>query len=327
MILILTEETDLSSNQVCDWLHYLKKPFLRINHTENIRIDSLTLEKGNIDFKFWHENKAWSINDFSSIWYRRGWFMVEYNSFASLQNSILSEEKHFFEKFVGEEITTLLEFVYKMSHKRTKTFGNITKYNVNKLKMLEVANDTGLKTPITLITTRRDKLENFITKNGTVISKAIKENIGISTEKNALWYSNKRLGKKDIKKIPNQFQISLFQKYYEKSFEVRVFIFEKKTCAMTIFSQNNSKTQEDYRNYDHSNPTRCLPFILPKEVEQKIFRFMEAINLNTGSIDFICTPKNEFIFLEINPVGQFGMVSNPMNYSLEKDIAKFLAYE
>jgi hypothetical protein len=28
MVLILTEETDLSSNQVCDWLHYLKKPFL-----------------------------------------------------------------------------------------------------------------------------------------------------------------------------------------------------------------------------------------------------------------------------------------------------------
>lgn len=33
---------------------------------------------------------------------------------------------------------------------------------------------------------------------------------------------------------------------------------------------------------------------------------------------------NNFYFLEINPVGQFGMVSGPCNYKIEKLIAKYI---
>ena len=32
--------------------------------------------------------------------------------------------------------------------------------------------------------------------------------------------------------------------------------------------------------------------------------------------------NDDFIFLEVNPVGQFGMTSSPCNYSLEKKIAQ-----
>jgi hypothetical protein len=34
--------------------------------------------------------------------------------------------------------------------------------------------------------------------------------------------------------------------------------------------------------------------------------------------------NKELVFLEINPVGQFGMVSHPCNYYLEKRIAQNL---
>jgi D-alanine-D-alanine ligase-like ATP-grasp enzyme len=48
---------------------------------------------------------------------------------------------------------------------------------------------------------------------------------------------------------------------------------------------------------------------------------MQKLKLNTGSIDMIYTNDSKFIFLEVNPVGQFGMVSKPCNYNLEKKIA------
>ncbi len=51
---------------------------------------------------------------------------------------------------------------------------------------------------------------------------------------------------------------------------------------------------------------------------------MDKLDLNCGSIDMIVNTKNEFIFLEVNPVGQFGMVSEPCNYFLEKKVAEFL---
>jgi D-alanine-D-alanine ligase-like ATP-grasp enzyme len=52
---------------------------------------------------------------------------------------------------------------------------------------------------------------------------------------------------------------------------------------------------------------------------------MALLKLNTGSIDLIVNTTGEYIFLEVNPVGQFGMVSSPCNYYLEREIARFLS--
>ncbi|MFM2393606.1 MAG: grasp-with-spasm system ATP-grasp peptide maturase [Bacteroidota bacterium] len=51
---------------------------------------------------------------------------------------------------------------------------------------------------------------------------------------------------------------------------------------------------------------------------------MSYFKLDSGSIDFVLTKEGDFGFLEINPVGQFGMVSFPCNFHLEKKIALFL---
>lgn len=52
---------------------------------------------------------------------------------------------------------------------------------------------------------------------------------------------------------------------------------------------------------------------------------MKTIGLDTGSLDFVYSSDKKFYFLEVNPVGQFGMVSRPCNYNLELKVAQFLA--
>ena len=51
---------------------------------------------------------------------------------------------------------------------------------------------------------------------------------------------------------------------------------------------------------------------------------MKNLKLDTGSIDMIVTLDGEYVFLEINPIGQFGMVSYHCNYHLEKRIAEYI---
>jgi D-alanine-D-alanine ligase-like ATP-grasp enzyme len=51
---------------------------------------------------------------------------------------------------------------------------------------------------------------------------------------------------------------------------------------------------------------------------------MEELPLTTGSLDFIRTPGGRHVFLEVNPAGQFAMVSLPCNYRLEKRVAEYL---
>ena len=50
---------------------------------------------------------------------------------------------------------------------------------------------------------------------------------------------------------------------------------------------------------------------------------MSCLGLDSGSIDMVVTKEGDFVFLEVNPVGQFNQVSKPCNYFLEKEISKY----
>jgi len=63
---------------------------------------------------------------------------------------------------------------------------------------------------------------------------------------------------------------------------------------------------------------------LPSEVEQKILQFMDMISLRFGCIDMIVTPENEYIFLEINPNGQWYFVQLNTEAKIAKSIAELL---
>ena len=56
----------------------------------------------------------------------------------------------------------------------------------------------------------------------------------------------------------------------------------------------------------------------------KLLKLMKKLGLNFGSIDMIKAKNGEYYFLEVNPVGQFGMVSHPCNFSIEKHLAELL---
>ena len=94
--------------------------------------------------------------------------------------------------------------------------------------------------------------------------------------------------------------------------------------SMAIISQSHQQTATDFRKYLTEKPNRSLRFQLPKVIENKLKILMDKVELETGSIDMILTKSGEYVFLEVNPIGQFGMTSYPCNYHLERQIAKTL---
>ena len=71
-------------------------------------------------------------------------------------------------------------------------------------------------------------------------------------------------------------------------------------------------------------PIRYIPYKLPLNIEKKLLKLVDHFNYTTGSIDIIKSIDGDYIFLEFNSVGQFGMTSKPCNYFLEKKIAEYL---
>jgi len=89
-------------------------------------------------------------------------------------------------------------------------------------------------------------------------------------------------------------------------------------------SQESEKTMLDLKNYNIENPNRILPYKIPIELENKLTNVMKMIGLKSGSIDLAVNTNGEYIFFEVNPVGQFEQVAIPCSYNLFRIISEIL---
>src|SRR5439155_11640005 len=63
-------------------------------------------------------------------------------------------------------------------------------------------------------------------------------------------------------------------------------------------------TKYDWRRYDLEQ-TPHLPHQLPDDVAQRCVALTERLGVRYGAVDLILTPDGRYVFLEINPNGQY----------------------
>ncbi len=190
--------------------------------------------------------------------------------------------------------------------------------------MLQRAARAGIATPATLVTTEREALRRFCLERGTVITKPIGEVDAFVEGEVSHFLFTTALGLPEIDALPERFAPSLFQEMVDKVYELRVFYLAGELHAMAIFSQNDAQTRVDFRQYNRQRPNRNVPYRLAPELAGRLRDLMDGLGLETGSIDLLVARDGREVFLEVNPVGQFGMVSHPCNYGLERKVAELL---
>jgi glutathione synthase/RimK-type ligase-like ATP-grasp enzyme len=115
----------------------------------------------------------------------------------------------------------------------------------------------------------------------------------------------------------------IFQPYVAKAFELRVVYVGGSIFACRIESQQSDIARQDWRRYDLDN-TPHLAHELDTEVGKRVIDLMERMDLQFGSIDFIVTPEGEHVFLEVNPVGQFGWIVAQTGFPIYERLADLL---
>lgn len=165
----------------------------------------------------------------------------------------------------------------------------------------------------------------FQKKHATVITKPIHSSFIYGDDAHWLPTYTELVTPDVLEQMNENFQPTLFQQYIDKKIEIRSFYLDGAFYSMGIFSQNDDQTKVDFRKYNDRVPNRTVPFKLPDSIEQKLHTLMQTLQFESGSIDLIYSSDEQFYFLEVNPIGQFGMVSYPCNYQLERLIANRLA--
>ena len=63
---------------------------------------------------------------------------------------------------------------------------------------------------------------------------------------------------------------------------------------------------------------------LPDEIQLKLLKLHAALGLTFGAYDLIVTPNREYVFLEVNPAGQWLWLEDVTNLQISKSLANIL---
>lgn len=310
-----------------DWLEALGARCVRLNGSDLDGGAALrfSLEGGEVTLGVEDGGGELPLSEVGAVWYRR-WLLEGRHEMASLlaEPSADHDKLHYdLRRHLTQERRKLSDFLFSrfaglpwLSHPR--------KAGLDKLDVLTRAARAGLDTPATLVTTEREVLRRFCAAHGAVITKPIGEVDMFLHGERSHFLLTSALDLAAVDALPERFAPSLFQECVEKEYELRVFYLAGECHAMAIFSQSDPQTRTDFRDYNRERPNRNVPLRLFPKTEERIRRLMEDLGLETGSIDLLQATDGREVFLEVNPVGQFGMVSKPCNYRLEKRVAELL---
>jgi ATP-GRASP peptide maturase of grasp-with-spasm system len=313
MVLIISEENDLSTKDVAEWLFYYRVQFQILFPN-----DYLTLKSVDNDYSIIiNDEKEFLLNDIKSIWYRRGHFTV--NDIKIDDDSNL--DLLFYKSEYKREI---LHFVVNYLKNRNLFIGNYGEGNQNKIEFLNACEILNIDYPKFIICSTKDEIINFSKKNKSLITKSLGLIYHFYTTTHIYASYTHRFSKNDLIKIPEKFPTSFIQEYIPKEFEIRVFYLKGKIYSTAILSQKSKKAIVDFRKGYNDKNMRFCAFKLPTEIEFKVNKIMKYLNHNTGSLDIIYSKDKKYYFLELNPIGQFGGNSDVSNYRIEKLIANEL---
>jgi ATP-GRASP peptide maturase of grasp-with-spasm system len=323
MICIFSSERDLSTTEVMRWLLHLGvTDVLRVNHDDpsHDRMLELNVDENTLAFRL--GGRLIRLSEIDAVWYRKGrqWLC---DQFLEVDFSEHPKFAAYIRKKLAAEQLRLSEYVHFTIENTVPALGSSGTSNLNKLLVLHEARKVGLLVPTFCISNSKAFLRAAVAGRR-FITKPISDVLYLfdATDANVGYYSyTEAFAESALDVLPDRISPSLVQEQIVKKFDVRVFVLDGRCYPMAIFSQADERTRIDFRRYNYAKPNRSVPLRLPSDVETKLVQLLRVLNLNTGSADFIVDQEGRFFFLEINPTGQFEMVSIPCGYLVEKQIA------
>jgi glutathione synthase/RimK-type ligase-like ATP-grasp enzyme len=192
----------------------------------------------------------------------------------------------------------------------------------SKPAQLFVAQRIGFEIPPTVITNDPTRVRELVAQtDGRTVYKAMSQNLDLAQGK-ALFTG--LLTETEIAKL-ELIQVSpgIFQKFVPKAYEVRATAVGPRVFSGKIDSQASKETEIDWRHRPFDMEPE--PITLPPEIEAKIHVFMKAFGLVYGAFDFIVTPNGRYVFLEVNPAGQYMWVETKTRLPITMALADVLS--
>ncbi len=265
-----------------------------------------------------YNNQSISTEQVQAVWMRRIW------------EPQLGEElaPKFREACMRESSATLDGFWDSLTQARWVDNLERIDYASNKLRQLRIASDVGFVIPQTLVTNKAEAAREFFGQvKGKMVSKLLTA-ISRSMEANSSFFVYTSIVKEEDLQDAESLRYCpmVFQEQIPKQQELRVVYVNGNVFVGALNAELYAAAKVDWRKpgvdvggWQHHQ--------LPDEEIRRLQTFMGKLGLLFGSLDFILTPSGEYVFLEINPVGEWGMLEKDLDLPIASAIADALISE
>ncbi|MEH2050457.1 MvdC family ATP-grasp ribosomal peptide maturase [Nostoc sp.] len=256
-----------------------------------------------------------STEQVQAVWMRRIWE-------PELSKELAPKYR---EACIRESLATLDAFWDSL--KGAKWVDDLERINAahNKLRQLRAASEVGFIIPQTVITNKAESAREFFHQvNGKMVSKLLTA-ISRSMEANSSFFMyTSAVKEEDLEDAESlRYCPMVFQEQIPKQQELRVVYVNGHVFVGALEASVYAAAKVDWRKpgvevgaWQHHE--------LPDEVVRRLQAFMGKFGLLFGALDFILTPSGEYVFLEVNPIGEWGMLEKDLDLPIASAIADAL---
>lgn len=258
-----------------------------------------------------------TTDQIQAVWYRKLWTITVPEN--------LEED---YQKIYFQEYTTMRTiFLESLKHVFWMNPMAIDhEIGENKFYQLQQAAVSGLQVPKSIFTNNPKSVTQFFYQvaNQQMIAK-LHGALSRSMSGNTPFFPTTVIQEQDLAHLDSLIYCPMiFQERIEKQYELRIIYVDGEFFTGKIQAENTSKGVTDWR----TSNTVFSPwqiYSLPKLVEESLAKMMQKMQLFFGAIDMIRNTAGEYIFLEVNPQGEWGMLQRDLGYPIGETIVAKIA--
>jgi RimK-like ATP-grasp domain len=273
---------------------------------------SIEIDAGRVHGELRTHDDRVDFDDICAAWFRRSGNLYE------TRLTITSEKLDNYVKIQSQgtlaALCSTLQTLW-VSHPLT-----LRRAEVKALQLVE-ASKAGLRIPHTLISNDPERATPFVAALGDVDC-AVKPllAVGVTDEQGGFRMPLTAMLPRGHSLESVAHAPTILQPYVEKAFELRCVVIGEKVFAAKMDTQADERSRIDSRGGEPDHEI----FALPDDVEAALHRVMASFGLNFASLDMIVTPDGEFVFLELNPNGQWLWLEYELGLPLVATMADLL---
>jgi glutathione synthase/RimK-type ligase-like ATP-grasp enzyme len=315
MILILSNKYDVTVDFVVKELQRRDYPYLRLN-TEDLADIDVTTRLPDLSIVVEKDGRVVDLTEsVGAVWYRRPGKPFEFAEEVEKPDSGTVE-------YIREQWGA---WVQSLETVQGITWVNPPAANErmeSKVHQLRMADKIGFRIPDTVVTNSGSAVtEMFEEQDGSVISKALSSPIISESEQDEFVFSvhleePPSEDDESLKVCPTIFQESLLPKT-----DYRVTVIGDTVLPVRIEGVDEADVPVDWRTL--KDEVQFIEDTLPESVEELCRNYVAQNGLVFGAIDLVKV-GGEFVFLEINPNGEWGWLQKPWDVPIAQNLTDYL---